>query len=661
MKNAIVSSALALGIYNKYQISRTYLVGQQEQKILMTLTFMGSVSFYANVLQPNLTHLFGEPFAKKVYKFHYLSYGALPTLHYATSKMENSQHETTKKVLNFTYVHIDDILLTTNAIVCLMAARKGFNRIGNLAQISLSALAVLDQGLFGMTPCENSGPSFKIFNKKVVRLYRSTFKESWKYLSIPISFFYQGIIGKITAIFILAFNYTPKEQKAKLISPEIKEIYEEIIKIQEKTFGPRPNYERIEGENLPQSQFWGQTFKQLSNRRQNLNFDAVSDMFVALSLPGEKLLTPLSTKDYFPDKELESLQSKVAEKINENPSLQSEDKEFYLSCLKENGLFHKVSYAAKTEALSETLTLYYKNIIGHALNHWEEVKELIDAHKDGFLCDPAIATEMGKISLKISLSLNNERHIEGTDLELEAHLLSFLQTERDYLFDRTLQMCSENFKDRVKATPSYRRSQLRGKTQEIDKFFPIVDFYTQNRHGKNLLTVALGDLLHPSDLETARADVESLVASSGLNLEALLEPAEYIARLVAPIFDLQFRHAWFLDMITALSDFNDDRLNALDVFKYFYAEDFNKLNNALGPIFELDNQLKDLQKKIRNGTAVQKDRDDYTRQAAAYKHAVTPLLIELLPLTLHRLRFIKQVESYQIAAQIQQAQNYPRF
>lgn len=547
--NVLKSSFCGLGLYQSYRYSRALAVGWKEQRGLCTMDFIASVTMLYLTSQENLRFLGGDPLVARMNKFRYVSFVGIPALHYATKKLEGSENAAVRDAVNFTYVHLSDVIMLASAVQALAATYYGFNRAGNLLQLVCMTIAVVEQGVFWVRPKEDNGPMFKINEGECVRAYEPFVSALNLPVGLAFSFLYRGIFGKINAVMGLMMLVAP-ELAAKALPKGMKKVcnqlFTEINENVDKALGvpilPTPN--SVEDKwiaNIPESQ--------------------------RPSTITKKHFQVFKIEDHFPSQTLKNLEAKLQQKLKEDsdPDLQSigykgtvelTKREMLVELLGCNGnpgslRFRVIASRTREEKIQKELEL--KNIFGALHQDWEERKSRLVMNYDNFLCDTAISSTITELCLEFDADLAN-RKMHGraaTAQELENRISHILQHRRDRNFHEVAQGLIMRMKSKSKETKKQweqEEADLYAKIEGVDGVGAYLKSYLKRsglelfknamlaaataRHQINISVVIFGRPLGLSYYDTARRDVKMQLAKN-------LQDIRMLDRL-SPIYDLVY-------------------------------------------------------------------------------------------------------------------------
>lgn len=476
---------------------------------------------------------------------------------HAQSK-RSSLEKTFHNAVNFTCMHIPDLLLIISTVQAVAAIYFGFNQVDNLIYILFCALAVLEQGVFWMKPEENSGPLFNIKDGAIVRAYKPIMNRIDSATSIFFDFIYGRIIGKIIAtLCLITCRYS-----VGIISRIINRYFAD--------FSTR-NYSGV----LPTPE--------------NIEDREVENLQLA---PTKKLFESFQIEDQFPEKTLENMKDSIQELLRndttqfmdevknaEKPINNREKLEFFLG---EDGKF----YTYKTNTNSDEETKYkeieMKNILGRLLEDWDNLKSHIAGCYDDWNCITAQQSVINNLHLEIypalikniPIQLDNKLSLKNV---LEAKILLILQSFRDREFDREIQSLPEKVEE-------INSNLSTGLFMIVSLYLKLLEYCVTNHHQVSFLKYLMGRDIGLSSYQNTWRDIQKTLSNAGIdiqNIDFLIDntPISIYNRTHTQMIFL--RLPWLDEIKEVILNDSDIRLDYEEIRDYMFlrAEDFGKENN----------------------------------------------------------------------------------
>jgi len=618
------STLLGFGLYQSYRNSRVLHAGWHEQKTLCSVDYISNIALFAILAQDNVSAVWGSSLASRLSKLSYASYIVIPTLHYLSDHLENSG---LKESIDFSYLHINDLLLFATAVHSVAALRFGHQFFGNMIQLSFLLLTVLEQGVFGWEPRQNQGALAKAWDGEIYRRYQPLVSKLSYYLGIPIQFFFKGILGKALALATLFLRYAPSFYKAALVPSEIK-----------KTFQERLEWERARGVALvPKGNLFSNEWV-LQNRALENDFEEDLQWAVERAQEGwteemlrepfgrmltqtlnthfhltERHLEAVVIEDFFPETTLSALEQELQSYVEKDTTLEAEERaafEELLGVHGEAGTLRTVVTSSGNEALRIERECVFKSVFGALVRDWGRRKRHLLNRKGDFLCDPATSNSMKDLYFEFypALKYSSEQETEESRLlgtRLQTRIALIFQQYRDHGFAAGIQEWSDKLKefvsgpaqDEIAENKKRLYEEIRDLSQVTTKlwwsnlvqyigktiqgvlwenFTHFMEGLGTNRHGVNLNMAIYGKGLGLSGYDEARADMEKMLQQFSLNTDILDEISPHVGEFCKIQILRLHDQIWYPTLLESALQAGDERLRSDHLLTYmrYRVEDF---------------------------------------------------------------------------------------
>lgn len=530
-----------MSVYRTYVNGRALTVGWKQQRGLCALDDIANISMLVITSQKNLEAVTGKPLTSYFGKVSYLSYIFIPGLHYLSYHLEESvDNQKLKDWVDFTCLHMNDIILIVSAVHSLAAFQIGFNRISNGVFLVFCAWAVLEQGVFWTKPQENRGPLTTAMNGALFRFYSPYVKKGMDRINPFLNFFCRGRLGKIEA----TMSFFPSG------------FFNRFLKITEQPNDTDHTY-------LPR---W------------------IVGQRVA---PGIQIFTPFKIEDQFPKNTLGELKEELQTHLDSDSS-------HYMKMIGKGtlGLTHKemiVELTSKLQHYVDTRSTdgekkqkegYLKNIFGVINADWEKNRSILIDHYDDFLCETAMGSTLQQIAFEYYLDHQPKKGDDFLKNYIEVAIKLILQSERDLIFEGIKLNRAQIFSNLRKQSIQRREH---GWTQIKENNYTLktikdwaVTFFLEaicvvceyslkmntNRHMNNLLMYNIGQSFGLSHYAEAKQEIEknqSEISNAIISLSNILTIA---------IMHKTFQDIWLTDLINAINDEGDTRLDFAHIREY---------------------------------------------------------------------------------------------
>lgn len=554
------------------RFSRSLAVGWKEQYLLCSVDWLSRIGSFISLSTDNVETLCSKTFAKRFSYLEWGSYAFIPALYYLSTSLEDSEKPRLKKWVEFTFSHIPDILLVASIVLSLSAIYLGVYRVKNSIMLTFYTWSFLEQGL-PFKPVDNQGFLFTCKNGGVVRRYDKLLGIVQEWTSYPMQFFYDGLVGKISALVSGYFTYMQPSKSYFL--PEKIRVSLNSVKDMTVTVAKTP--------------------------------DTVAKDWPLVLLEyaiTEKHFCSFEMTDQFPNSTLEKLEQDLIKKLAKDSSLQSDDKESLTTLIgKVNSHGHLFSHVRSSTDNSEHAesTLYLKNIFGALLQDWDKLKGSLLKHQGDFLCKVATGDTIKKLCLELYPEIQktspsiDESVLLANKTETEIGLI--LQQHRDLLFTQMLQQlfvskkqsdqletkkindtCSFLFNTIIKkqtplnltwwhAIDDYMALRFKNTRNQITSLF--LEQSAASRHQINFNKVIFGKDLGLSGYEDAVRDVEVMNAAGGFT-KSLYTNGDFdiFSSFFTTTYKNLYSNSWLDALITSIVDLGDERIKFTDLRDY---------------------------------------------------------------------------------------------
>ena len=640
------SALLGFGLYQSYRNSRVFLAGWHEQKSLCTVDHIGNLALLAIAAQNNVTALWGSTLASRITKLSYASYAFVPALHYLSNHLDDSR---VKEAVDFTYLHLTDLVLIGTAIHTVAALRFGYNIIGNAIQLSFVLLSALEQGTFWMDPKQNQGVLAKTQEGEIYRTYQPIVAKLSYYLGLPFQFFFKGMIGKALSLMILFLRYAPASYKGALIPDEMKKGFQDLLERERQCavqLSPK-------GDGFPKS--WAldnQPFQKMLELdmewavgqvqagvsihevKEGLATRLTDTLGIHFSLT-ERHLEPIGIEDFFPNQTLAELELELQRQLEADTNLSRENRATLRDLLGtqgQPGLLRNVVINSSQEILREERTRVFKGVFGAIGQNWEERNRLLINRKGDFLCDTATANSMKNLyfefypilkypekggivdALALGVRLQSEMAlvfqqyrdhgfsagIQGWSSLLRKHVTNRaeeeIQEHRDHLYEEIRDLSNISTKLWWKNLFQYIWKTIQAVLWQ--NFTHFLEHMGTNRHEVNLHIALYGKKLGLSDYEEARDDMEKLLQQFSLSIDLLDEMASHVSEFFKIQVLKLHDKIWYGNLLECILEPSDERVRSDHLLTYmnYRAAEFSKdyVQTEIGEYFGSpdENELK---------------------------------------------------------------------
>ena len=624
------SALLGFGIYRSYYHSRVFQAGWEEQKGFCTLDNIGNLVLLTIAAQDNVTTLWGRSLAGRISRLSYASYILVPTLHHLSNRLAASP---LRDLIDFTYLHLPDLLLMGTAVHTVAALRFGYNRVGNGMQLAFILLSILEQGPFWMDPKQNQGPLAKQLDGKLYHFYQPYMMRLSYYLNIPFQFLFKGVVGKAFALMTLFLRYAPSDYKGALIPDEVKERFQELL--EEARAG---EIKLLQGEEslgmwLLNDLSFQSYFQDLMLKATTQKSLGVSDFQIQQNLVEDfgaiirkrfdltrHHLEPLTIEDFFPDRTLAELEVQLQERLENDLSLTLEERSVLEGLIgTEGGIgqLRNVVIHSDYEVLRRERNAIFKGVFGAICQNWEKGKQMLLSRQEEFLCDVAVADEMKKLYLEYYPSLkypnnNQAQNKRALGMRLKMAISLIFQQYRSHFFAAGIQEASAKLRKEVtEGAERKAEERLNRLYEEIQDWSQIsttlwwknlakycfkgvqsmlwqnlnhvLHHMGTNRHEVNFHMALYGKELGLIGYEEARKDMEKLLQQFSLNIDLLDELSSHLGELFKIQVMRLHDEVWYGNLLECILNPGDERLRSEHVLTYirYRAEDFPSIKDQV--------------------------------------------------------------------------------
>jgi hypothetical protein len=336
------------------------MVGWKEQPLFSIIDLIKMFGSFACEFEAHSKGSLGKRFVTHVNRVDFASYIFIPGLyaacHYCSSSSKKDEpppspyEKRVHQIVSWTYVHIPDFLLALKVAHTVAAIQNGFDSRVNGVRLACYSLIALEQGFFWMDPKEYNGPLVKFKKGALFRTYSPILEkiaDSTAYIWViyaPYTLLFGGMLTKVIFGTTLFFYFASKEERLKRISAWFKDCV-----IKSHMFNKAPLYT----EEIPIAKI----VKDQAKKEVLLNK-------CSRIIPTDKVFTPFSFTDPFPNESLGDLYEELKIKLQKDGSTYLEEKE-------------KGETRTRKEMMEELLQGLYDHVTGSDNEKEEKKKPLI--------------------------------------------------------------------------------------------------------------------------------------------------------------------------------------------------------------------------------------------------------------------------------------------